>query len=348
VTYTTSPAGYDLIRRFEGCEEKLPDGRIRSYKKGADPQTIGWGQTGQMPDGRRVVPGLIITQQEADDALQYFVRNVTEPLVRKHFVCRSQAEFDACVSWVYNVSAAKLEAGKYSLPQLVNTKDRNIEALVELWLRYIHTPGFENGLYKRRIAEVLMFLGLPWNAPSVWGYVSKARYKTREGTVDPTDPWFILELAEQAKPIASLPDPPKPAKPVIPVKAEPLPEVKPAKPTTTVKKPPSPNTKAPVEVGLDPNAGLKHVSESDRAKGWMLQQFGLLLLRLSTLGLFGNGAAVWANTMQSDATLMAAAFELAIPLVLNGGALASSYVVYHYGRWKEYRGRVAGSQALYV
>jgi len=347
VTYTTSPAGYDLIRRFEGCEEKLPDGRIRSYKKGADPQTIGWGQTGQMPDGRRVVPGLIITQQEADDALQYFVRNVTEPLVRKHFVCRSQAEFDACVSWVYNVSAAKLEAGKYSLPQLVNTKDRNIEALVELWLRYIHTPGFENGLYKRRIAEVLMFLGLPWNAPSVWGYVSKARYKTREGTVDPTDPWFILELAEQAKPIASLPDPPKPAKPVVPVKVEPLPEVKPEPQIGT--KPISPKTVQPSEVPykIDPNAGLKPLEESERAIGYFWQNLARLFLRLTGLGTFGTAAAGVANVVQSDAVLGSALLDLTIPLLVFVTGIVIAFVAKQYGDWRRKRGEESASQGMY-
>ena len=349
MTYTTSPAGYELIKRFEGCEKRLPDNRLTAYKIGADPWTIGWGQTGQMRDGRKVENGLIITQAEADDQLELFVRGVTEPLVRKHFVCQTQAEFDACVSWVYNVRHDKLEAGQYSLPQLVNLKARDTEALVNLWLRYVATPGFENGLYKRRLAEVLMFLGLPWNAPAVWGFISSASYK-KGGVVNPTDPWFILSVAEQAKPIAAQPDPPKAPKPVVPVETKPLPEIAkaPEVKTTTAKKPPSPNTKTPAQVGLDPNAGLKHVSESQRARGWMYQQFGLMLLRLSTLGMFGNGAAVVANTLQADATLMTAAFELAIPLAINGGTLASSYVLYWWGQFQTIQGRQKGSQPLYV
>lgn len=347
--FTTSETGMELIKRFEGCEKRLPDNRLTAYKVGNDPWTIGWGQTGQMRDGRKVEEGLIITQQEADDQLELFVRGVTEPLVRKHFVAQTQAEFDALVSWTYNVRASKLERGEYSLPQLVNQKARDTEALVNLWLRYIHTPGFENGLYKRRIAEILMFLGLPWNAPAVWGFISSAHYK-KGGVVSPTDPWFILSVAEKAveairKPAPIVP----PAAPKAPAPAvKPAPDAKPIPSTNPVKKPPSPNTKAPAQVGLDPNAGLKHVSESDRAKGWMLQQFGLMLLRLSTLGMFGNGAAVVANTLQADATLMAAAFELAIPLAINGGTFVTSYVLFHYGRWKEQKGRVAGSQALYV
>jgi hypothetical protein len=42
-----------------------------------------------------------------------------------------------------------------------------------------------------------------------------------------TDPAYILEMAEAAKPIPSLPDPPKAPAPVIEVKAEPLPEIAP-------------------------------------------------------------------------------------------------------------------------
>jgi GH24 family phage-related lysozyme (muramidase) len=352
--FETSKAGYDLIERFEGLHKVRPDGLIEAYKIGNDLPTIGIGQTGKMPDGRRVELGLVITKQEAYDALQHFVRNVTEPLVRKHFVCQTQAEFDACVSWVYNVNHAKLEAGQYSLPQLVNRKERDLEALVNLWLRYIHTPGFENGLYKRRIAEILMFLGLPWNTPAVWGYIASAIYK-KGGVINPTDPWFILQIAEKAAEALSPPPPPPPPPAPEPApapkpeaKAEPKP-AEPAKPAPApVKKPPSPNTKLPQEVGLDPNAGLKHVSESDRAKGWMWRQVGILLFRVSGLGLFGNGLAVASQTVMADQMLFNAVFELWVPLAVNGGTLATSYVLYQWGKFKEYQGREKGTQALYV
>jgi len=194
-TFSTSDAGFELIKRFEGCEKRLPDNRLTAYKIGADPWTIGWGQTGQMPDGRKVEDGLVITQEEADVALQYFVRAIVDPLVRKHFVVRSQAEHDACASFVYNINHFRLELGDYSLPSLVNLKARDPEAIADKWLQYVATPGFENGLYRRRIAEVLMFMGLPWNAPAVWGYISTAIYK-RGGVKQPTDPWFIIDVAQ--------------------------------------------------------------------------------------------------------------------------------------------------------
>jgi hypothetical protein len=40
-----------------------------------------------------------------------------------------------------------------------------------------------------------MFMGLPWNAPAVWGYISTAVYK-RDGVKQPTDPWFIIDVAQ--------------------------------------------------------------------------------------------------------------------------------------------------------
>lgn len=347
--FSTSDAGFELIKRFEGCEKRLPDNRLQAYKIGADPWTIGWGQTGQMPDGRRVESGLIITQQEADDALQFFVRNVVDPLVRKHFVVRTQNEHDACASWVYNIRHDRLERGDYSLPQLVNMKSRDIEAIANRWLQYVATPGFENGLYRRRIAEVLMFMGLPWNVPAIWGYVSTAIYK-RAGQVNPTDPWFIFDMAQ------SLASPPVPAEPVLPPpapepapKAETPPAATPEAPAPIVeKKPPAASTKKPEEVGLDPNAGLKHINESDRAKGWFWQNFGRIMLRFSALGLFGNTMALGATTLMADQMLMHAIFELWVPLAVNGSTLASGYVAYWYGQWKEDYGRRVGSQAIYI
>ena len=280
--YTTSPAGFEIIRRFEGCEKRRPDGLIEAYKIGADPVTIGIGQTGYMPDGRPVEMGLVITQQEADDALQYFVRQIVEPLVRKHFVARTQYEFDALVSWTYNLNHSKLERGEYSLPKLVNEKARDRDALITLWLRYIHTPGFENGLYRRRLAELLMFLGLPWSLPAVWGYVSTAIYK-KAGVVQPTDPMFILDVAEQAAmtedeitadlnnqqlikmggaPVPAKPKPaPKPQKAAEPAKMEePKPEPKPAE------KPPEPAPATPAPK-VNPELPPKPMEQSQTHRG---------------------------------------------------------------------------------
>ena len=344
VWFETSPAGYDLIKRFEGC-------KLTAYKKGADPWTVGWGITGHMPDGRPVVEGLTITQREADEALEWFVRNVSDPLTRKHFNARTQSEFDALSSWVYNLNHSKLERGEYSLPRLINMRDRDMNALIGKWVEYVNPRTiFEQGLYRRRLAEVCVFLGLPWH------FALSASLKRINGIVaDRTDPFYIIELAEAArdaaKPIPSEPDPPKAPKPVAPVETKPLPEV--AK-TTPVAGPvgtkaPSPKTVKPEDVPyrIDPNAGLKPLEESDRAKGYFFQQLAVLFLRLTGLGTFGTGAAQVANIVQSDAALSGAIFNLTIPALVLVTGLATSFAIRSYGDWKRKRGEEAAVQGLY-
>lgn len=332
--FETSPAGYDLIKRFEGC-------KLKAYKVGDDPWTVGFGQTGAMPDGRPVVEGLTITQQEADEALQWFVRNVTDPLVRKHFVARSQNEHDALASWVYNISSAKLEAGKYSLPSLVNLKARDLEAVIAKWCEYKNPNTiFEQGLYRRRLAEICMFLGLPWH------FAMGAILKRAGGViVDITTPDYVISLAEQAvekaapAPAAPPPPPPAPAAPKTPPAATPAPPAK----------APSPNTKKPEEVPyrIDKDAGLKPLEESDRAKGFWWQQFAVMILRLTGIGTFGTGAAEVANIVQSDAALSGAIFNLTIPLLVLGTGLVTAWVAREYGNWKRARGEAAATQGLF-
>jgi GH24 family phage-related lysozyme (muramidase) len=250
----------DLIKRFEGCEKRLPNGRLTAYKKPGDPWTIGWGQTGAMPDGRPVVEGLTITQQEADEALVWFVKSVSDPLTRKHFNAQSQDEFDALSSWCYNINHSKLERGEYTLPALVNLRARDLDAVIAKWIQYKNPNTiFEQGLYRRRLAELCVFMGLPWH------FALSAVLKRQNGViVDMTDPAYILEMAEAAKPIPSLPDPPKAPKPVIEVKAEPLPEIAPK---------------------VDPVAPPKPMEESKTHKGLSKKESGQETVVIgSTLG----------------------------------------------------------------
>jgi GH24 family phage-related lysozyme (muramidase) len=264
--YETSPAGMELIKRFEGCEKRLPNNRLQAYKKPGDPWTIGWGQTGAMPDGRPVVEGLTITQQEADEALVWFVKNVSDPLTRKHFNAQSQNEFDALSSWVYNINHTKLERGEYTLPALVNLRTRDIDAVIAKWIQYKNPNTiFEQGLYRRRLAELCVFLGLPWH------FALSAVLKRREGViVDMTDPNYILSLAEAAKPIPQAPDPPKAPAPVVPVEITPLPEVKP-----------------PVDATLPP----KKIEESRTGKAVNRASRGKETVAISTIGTVLAGLA---------------------------------------------------------
>jgi hypothetical protein len=185
---------------------------------------------------------------------------VSDPLTRKHFNAQSQDEFDALSSWCYNINHSKLERGEYTLPALVNLRARDLDAVIAKWIQYKNPNTiFEQGLYRRRLAELCVFMGLPWH------FALSAVLKRQNGViVDMTDPAYILEMAEAAKPIPSLPDPPKAPKPVIEVKAEPLPEIAPK---------------------VDPVAPPKPMEESKTHKGLSKKESGQETVVIgSTLG----------------------------------------------------------------
>jgi GH24 family phage-related lysozyme (muramidase) len=306
----------ELIKRFEGCEKRLPNGRLQAYKKPGDPWTVGWGQTGAMPDGRPVVEGLTITQQEADEALVWFVKNVSDPLTRKHFNAQSQDEFDALSSWVYNINHAKLERGQYTLPALVNLRARDLDAVIAKWIQY-KNPGtiFEQGLYRRRLAELCMFMGWPWH------FALSAVLKRQSGViVDMTDPNYILSLAEQAKPIPQEPDPPKAPAPVIEVKAEPLPEIDPAIPL-------KPMEQSKTHRGLSKAESGKETA----IVGGVLTGIGAML---------PNIQAITAYLNQFDGATILTALS-----VVGVGVIAVGAWRFWVGKMQAHEGRVTATQA---
>src|SRR3990167_7938116 len=86
----TSPAGIALIQHFESC-------RLEAYQDEGGVWTIGWGHT------EGVCSGDVVTQHQADilfeQDLEWFERGV-DRLVR---VPLTQGQFDALVSFAYNV-----------------------------------------------------------------------------------------------------------------------------------------------------------------------------------------------------------------------------------------------------
>lgn len=353
--FRTSPAGKGVIKFFEGCAKPLPDGRLIAYRPSKrDNPTIGWGCEGYLfpgtPGQIKIVDGLIITQQQADDAFEFFLVNVVEPLVNSHFNPETQGEFDALVSWCWNIRHDKLNRGEYSLPEVFNRKPRDFEAIVEWWIKYVNpNTEVEQGLYRRRLAELCLMFGWPWK------FATSAVLKRVNGVIqERTDPDYILKLAEAAAETAKaapLPPPPPKATPAArpapdtpppPVKTEP-------KPVAVGTKPASPNTKKPEEVPyrIDPNAGLKPLEETDRGKGFFWQQAAVLFLRITGLGTFGTGAAQVANIVQSDAALSGALFNLTIPLLVLITGVVVSFVMKSYGDWKRKRGEETATQGMY-
>lgn len=143
-----SEQGVDLIKSFEGVSlTAYPDPAT-----GGDPITIGYGHTGP-----EVYLGLKITQQQADqlleDDLLKFERGVTE-LVK---VPISQNEFDALVSFAFNLGLGNLKSS--TLLRLLNENAHHDEVAAQ-FLRWDRANGKQMaGLTRRRKAEAAMFLG---------------------------------------------------------------------------------------------------------------------------------------------------------------------------------------------
>jgi lysozyme len=99
--------GLALIKSFEGCAKKRPDGRFEAYpdpgSKDGKPWTIGWGSTG--PD---IGPGTIWTQQQCDDRFETelgkYVQEVRDTIADAP---TTPNQFDALVSFHYNTGAIR-------------------------------------------------------------------------------------------------------------------------------------------------------------------------------------------------------------------------------------------------
>jgi GH24 family phage-related lysozyme (muramidase) len=147
----TSPKGVEFIKKFEGL-------RLTSYKCSAGVWTVGYGSTGP-----NIGPNTKITREEADrlfkEQLSYFEREVREALS----VPVNQNEFDALVSFTYNVGVNAFR--KSTLCRLLNSGAYKTVVAAE-FSRWIHVGNgkVSEGLKKRREQEKQLFLSKPLHA----------------------------------------------------------------------------------------------------------------------------------------------------------------------------------------
>lgn len=135
-----------LIKHFEGCRLKAyPD---PGSKDGA-PWTIGYGHT-----GKDVVKGLVWTQAQADAALARDVASFSGEVEGLIKVSVTQSQFDALVSFAYNVGISAL-AGSTLLKLLNSDYFSGAARQFERWDKQNGRPML--GLSRRRLAERLLF-----------------------------------------------------------------------------------------------------------------------------------------------------------------------------------------------
>lgn len=139
-----SDAGLLLIQGFEGL-------KLTAYRDVAGVLTIGYGHTG--PD---VTEGLTITRERADELLRADVARFEQAVTRLVKVPLTQSQFDALVSFSFNVGAGALE--RSTLLRLLNGAGSYADAADAL-LAWNRAGGqVVRGLTRRREAERRMFL----------------------------------------------------------------------------------------------------------------------------------------------------------------------------------------------
>ena len=157
---TTSKAGIDLIHSFESLAVLRADGRVEAYPDpgSADghPWTIGWGSTGADPfNGGVIKRGTIWTRAQCDQRfaqhLAQFEAAVRDALGRS---VASQAQFDALVSFTYNLGGGNLRASTL----LKMHKAGDFDGSAKQFLRWNKNDGkVMRGLTRRRTAEAELY-----------------------------------------------------------------------------------------------------------------------------------------------------------------------------------------------
>jgi lysozyme len=139
--------GIESLKQLEGFESK-------AYKDTGGVWTIGYGTTIWLD--KPVVAGQTITEKEAVLALQHdlaWAQTAVNQLVR---VPLKQNEFDALVSFVYNIGETAF--AKSTMLRLLN-QQRKKEAASQ-FQRWVYDNGkIVKGLVNRRIQERRMFEG---------------------------------------------------------------------------------------------------------------------------------------------------------------------------------------------
>lgn len=140
----TSNNGFDLIKRHEGC-------RLKAYKCPASIWTVGYGST------KGVNQWTAITQQQAEVRLRSDVETSENTVEKVRYLQKGlkQCQFDALVSFVFNVGSGAFEKSTLRKMIIANPDDRNIQAEFGKW---VNANGRKlPGLVARRADEAKLY-----------------------------------------------------------------------------------------------------------------------------------------------------------------------------------------------
>jgi len=140
---TTSNKGKDLIKQFEGL-------RLDAYLCPAGVPTIGWGHT------KGVKMGQHITIAQAEDLLVEDIAPI-ERLLNGLKINFRQEQFDALVSWIFNLGTGNFKGSTMYKCILANANDEEVTDQLVKWV--YSNKQLLSGLVKRRVEEANLFIG---------------------------------------------------------------------------------------------------------------------------------------------------------------------------------------------
>jgi lysozyme len=142
-----SQEGISLIKKFEGCE-------LEAYKCAAGVWTIGYGHTKDVKEGDSIL------KEDAESMLVHELQEYCNDVDIAVKVDLKQNEFDALVSWTYNLGLTNLNSSTM-LRVLNEGKHDEVPAQMKRWNKA--SGQVKQGLVRRREAEALMFEGKDWS-----------------------------------------------------------------------------------------------------------------------------------------------------------------------------------------
>ena len=170
----TSDHGVAMIKAYEGL-------RLMAYPDpgtGGEPWTIGYGHT------KNVQSGMMITEERADDLLREDLKAFEQAVHRLVPIALSQSEFDALVSFTFNVGAYALETS--------TLRKRLMAGEPRCWVYQKEMPrwnkggnGVLPGLVRRRQEEADL---------ACLGYLSEAVQEPVEPVEEPAAVTFPLDV----------------------------------------------------------------------------------------------------------------------------------------------------------
>jgi len=139
-----------LIQSFEGLE-------LKAYvdpASGGEPISIGYGTT-IYPDGRKVKLGDKCTKEQAEQYLAHDIDKFAVGVNRVVVSKVNQNQFDALVSFAYNVGLGNLKSSTLLKKVNANPNDLTIKKEFAKWNKA--AGKVMNGLVRRRAAESALY-----------------------------------------------------------------------------------------------------------------------------------------------------------------------------------------------